>query len=942
LEAQDKNRGGSARGKGSRSSDAVKAPGRLKLLKTTVYVGPNVYDKAPLIRMSVDLGGWVARPAHTFGAALIDALVAHAPSLALETTESGAPFIDRMKRDDDCTLADVMARLALTMQRQAGAAPEAEVARTAASKDETVLEVLFGYSTRDVGTKAGDIARLMLLEIVDPDPNQPFDIPLEIEDLMSFANARALGPSAMALVKAAEARGIPWIRLNDASLIQLGQGKYQKRIEAALTSQTSNIAVEIAKDKEFCARLLQDLGLPVPEQAYARDERAAVRAAERIGYPVVVKPIDGNHGRGVSINLKTEDEVRAAFPIAKAQGSGVIVESMIQGADHRLLVVGGKLVAAAKREPAHVIGDGKHTIAELVAIVNADPRRGLGHENMLTRIEIDESAKALLAEHGYDETSVPKVGVQVYLKKTANLSTGGTAIDVTDSIHPDNRLMAERAIQAVGLDIGGVDFLTTDIAKSYRDTGGAICEINAGPGIRMHIAPSEGQGRDVGGAVMDMLFPPGAPSRIPVAALTGTNGKTTTARMLAHMLKMAGHVVGQTSTDAVTIDGAVTVKGDMTGPVAAGMVFRDPTVDMAVLETARGGIVRAGLGYRYCDVGAVLNVSSDHLGLGGVETLQELADVKRLVVENARDTAVLNADNPYTLTMAYRSPAKHICYVTQSTKNAIVREHIQAGKRAVVLEQGVNGDQIVLYDRNNVMPLLWTHLIPATIEGKALHNVENAMFAAAMGYALGLTLEQIRAGLRTFTNSFYQSPGRMNIFDEHGFRVILDYGHNEAAVTQMVDFTQRLAPQGKRIVCLTCPGDRRDEDVRAIAKAAAGKFDHYLCHADDERRGRGESEIPDMLRADLIALGVPAHQVESIPDEVQSIDRALSMARRNDLVLMFCAGINRAWKRIIYFQADTQAPLPQDTQRTEDEGLDIPPEFVLVRDERGVLVAPKT
>jgi cyanophycin synthetase len=941
LESQDKNRRGAARGKGSADRETPPPPGRMKLLKTTVYVGPNVYDPAPLIRMTIDLGGWVARPARDFGEALFAPLLRHMPALEKETLANGGQVWDRLREDPDCTLGEVMAQVALTLQRQGGAIPEVDIARTAPTREPTIVDVLFGYSTREVGTKAGDVARLMLLEIVDPDPDQPFDIDAEIADLTDYAGARALGPSAMALVKAAEARGIPWSRLNDASLIQLGQGKYQKRIEAALTSQTSNIAVEIAKDKEFCARLLHDLGLPVPEQAYARDEKAAVRAAERIGYPVVVKPVDGNHGRGVSINLQTEDEVRSAFPLAKAQGSGVIVESMIQGADHRLLVVGGKLVAAAKREPAHVVGDGKRTVSELVKAVNADPRRGTGHENMLTRIEIDDAAKALLSEHGMDEASVPPAGERVYLKKTANLSTGGTAIDVTDIIHPDNKLMAERAIQAVGLDIGGVDFLTTDITKSYRDNGGAICEINAGPGIRMHIAPSEGQGRDVGGAVMDMLFPPGAPARIPVAALTGTNGKTTTARMLAHMLKMAGHMVGQTSTDAVSIDGAVTVKGDFTGPVAASMVFRDPTVDMAVLETARGGIVRAGLGYRYCDVGAVLNVSSDHLGLGGVDTLQDLADVKRLVVEHARDTAVLNADNPHTLTMAHRTKAKHLCYVSQTTKNAIVREHIKAGKRAVVLEHGVNGDQIVLYDRNNVMPLLWTHLIPATIEGKALHNVENAMFAAAMGYALGLSLEQIRAGLRTFTNSFYQSPGRMNIFDEHGFRVILDYGHNEAAVSQMVEFTQRLAPLGKRIVCLTCPGDRRDEDVAAIAKAAAGKFDHYICHADDERRGRGASEIPDMLRADLIALGVGENQVESIPDEVQSIDRALSLARRNDLVLMFCAGISRAWKRIIYFKTSEPTSAAHETHTETDQTLDIPDKFVLVRDERGVLVAPK-
>jgi cyanophycin synthetase len=918
------------------------AHGRLKLLKTTVYVGPNIYGAPPLVRLSLDLGGWANRPAGAFGRALEDALVAAVPALAAERLEDGRAFLDRMRRDGDCGLGELVARVALALQRQMGAAPEVEIAKALPGRDPATFEALFGYSSRDVAVKAGDVARLMLLEILDPDPHQPFDIAEEIADLADYASSHTLGPSAMALVKAAEARDIPWFRLNNASLIQLGQGKYQKRMEAALTSATSNIAVDIAKDKEFCADLLRDLGLPVPEQAYARDEKAAVRAAERIGYPVVVKPVDGNHGRGVSINLATEEAVRAAFPIAKAEGSGVIVESMIQGADHRLLVVGGRLVAAAKRLPAHVKGDGRRTIAELVAIENADPRRGHGHENMLTRIELDAAAEALMAEKGYTEASVPPAGEIVFLKKTANLSTGGVAIDVTDLVHPDNKAMAERAIQAVGLDIGGVDFLTTDIAQSYRDTGGAICEINAGPGLRMHISPSEGQGRDVGGAVMDMLFPPGAPSRIPVAALTGTNGKTTTARMLAHMLKMAGFVVGQTSTDAVMIDGQVTVKGDMTGPLAASMVFRDPTVDMAVLETARGGIVRAGLGYRYCDVGAVLNVTSDHLGLGGVDSLHDLADVKQLVVQHARDTAVLNADNPYTLAMASVTKARHLCYVSR-LGSGIVREHIKAGKRAVVLEHGVNGDQIVLYDRGAGTPLLWTHLIPATIEGKALHNVENAMFAAAMGHALGLSLDQIRTGLRTFTTSFFQSPGRMNIFDEHGFRVILDYGHNEAAVANMVDFAQRLEPRGKRIVCLTCPGDRRDQDIRAIARAAAGKFDRYLCHADDDRRGRGPSEVPDMIRDELIACGVSPAQIEAIPDEVESVDRALNLAGRDDLVLMFCAGIARAWKRIIYFRPEGAAAAPdQETQSGLDPAVEAPDGFVLVRDERGVWIAPKS
>ncbi len=906
----------------------------MKLLSTSVYVGPNVFSRTALIRFTMDLGAYSEKCAADFSERLIDPLLDALPGLAKEVAADGASFVERMRTARDCDLGEVIARVALTLQKLA--ALPTDIARSEPTAAEGVREVLFGYATRRIGLEAGDLARLIVLELVDPRADGKFRLNDEIDDFFAFASRRSLGPSAMALVKAAEARDIPWIRLNDDSLIQLGQGKYQKRIEAALTSQTPSIAVDIAKDKEFCTQLLYDLGLPVPEQRYVRDEEDAVSAARRIGFPVVVKPVDGNHGRGVSINLETDNDVCDGFGKAASEGGGVIVEKMIPGADHRLLVVNGSLVAAAKRVPARVVGDGRSTIEALVDAENRDPRRGVGHENMLTRLELDKEAERMLAAQNLRADSILDEGCEAFLRRTANLSTGGTAVDVTEVVHPDNRLMAERAIKAVGLDIGGVDFLTTDITKSYRETGGAICEINAGPGIRMHISPSEGAPRDVGGAVMDMLFPPGEPSRIPIAALTGTNGKTTTSRMLGHILKMSGHVVGQTSTDAVSIDGNVTVKGDMTGPTAASMVLRDPDVDMAVMETARGGIVRAGLGYQYCDVGAVLNVSSDHLGLGGVETLDDLARVKRLVVEVARDTAVLNADNIYTLKMAEHTSAKNICYVSRNPNNALVREHIKLGARAVVLERGANGEQIVLYDKENQIPLIWTHLIPATIEGKALHNVENAMFAAAMAYSLGLTLDQIRAGLRTFNNSYYQSPGRMNVFDEHGFRVILDYGHNAAAIASMADLVERLEPRGKRIVCVTCPGDRRDEDVIANAEAVAGKFDIYICHTDDDLRGRRPREIPEMMRDALVAAGVDPSAIEVIPGELDAIDRALSLAKRNDLILLFAAAVARAWKRIIYFSpADKPEERIEDTSLTKTD-IDVPDGFEIVRDERGV------
>jgi cyanophycin synthetase len=657
-----------------------------------------------------------------------------------------------------------------------------------------------------------------------------------------------------------------------------------------------------------------------------------------------VKPLNANHGRGISVHLTTADEVHTAFAVAREHSRSIIVESFIAGEDHRMLVINGQLVAVSQRVPGHVVGDGVRTIEQLVEEVNRDPRRGIGHEKVLTRLTFDHQAETMMARKGYTKESVPEAGERVFLRSTGNLSTGGTATDVTDVVHPDNVEMAVRAVKAVGLDVGGVDFLTTDITESYREVGGAICEINAAPGFRMHMAPSEGRPRDVGGPVMDMLFPPGTPSRIPIAAVTGTNGKTTTARMLAHIHKLAGHHVGLTSTDGVYIDGQRTVAGDMTGPVATRMVLRDPAVDVAVLEVARGGLLRAGMGVRHCDVGAVLNVKADHLGLRGIGTLEQLAEVKRIVVEVARGTAVLNADDPLCLRMADYTQAEHLCYVTMDPGHELVGEHIKAGGRGVVLESGIKGQMITIYDHGAHIPLLWTHLIPATLEGRALHNVQNAMFAAAMAFSMGLKLEDIRHGLRTFDTTFFQAPGRMNIYDEHPFKVILDYGHNPAAVEVMCDLVERLEVSGRRIVVLAAPGDRRDEDIRDIGRIAAGRFDRYLCRRDDGLRGRKPDEVPNLLREALLAHGTRPDAIAVIPDEQAAVDTALREARPGDLVLIFADAITRSWKQVIQFnpaadgrpfeRARTSRPEPVLAMAEPAPGEERRRE--LVRDLRGV------
>jgi cyanophycin synthetase len=928
----------------------------MRILATNVYVGPSLYAHFRVIRHQVDIGVLEQWPSVKLGEGFISALVEALPGLNRHGCSYGEPggFLRRLREDEGTWMAHIWEHAAIELQNLAGS--DVSFGKTRSAGPPGHYNMVFEYQQRDVGLEAARIARQLLLSLL-PAPLQAefegelekgFDFAAERDEFIRFAQRKELGPSTASLVKAAEEREIPWLRLNKYSLVQFGHGRFQQRIQATITSKTSHIGVEISCDKEDTHNLLRDLGLPVPQQRMVQSEREAVRAAHRIGFPVVVKPLDANHGRGVSINLVDGDQVSAAFDVAlqSARGRSVLVESYIEGMDHRMLVVNDELVAVAKRVPGHVVGDGRHTIAELIDIVNLDPRRGIGHEKVLTRLELDHQAHRLLEKAGLDAESVLPEGEVFFLRSTANLSTGGTAIDMTDVVHPDNREMAVRAIQAVGLDVGGVDFLTSDITRSYKDIGGAIVEVNAAPGFRMHVAPSEGKPRDVAGKVMNMLFPPGSPTRIPVASITGTNGKTTTSRMLAHILKTAGHTVGMTSTDGVYIDGRLSVKGDMTGPASAHIVLRDPTVDVAVMETARGGLLREGLGYRRCDVSACLNVASDHLGLKGIDTLEQLAEVKRIPIEVARDTAVLNADDELCLRMADYTEARHVCYVTMNPAHALVKEHIRAGGRAVVLEQGINGDMITLYDNGTHYQLLWTHLIPATIEGKASHNVQNAMFAAALAFSLGKSLEDIRHGLRTFDSTYFQAPGRMNVFDEHPFRVILDYGHNAAAIKSISQLVDRLEPRGRRICVLAAPGDRRDEDVRAIATEAAGHFDHYICKADDHRRGRGEDEVPQMLRVQLLESGVDAARIEVIPSEAQAVQTALAMAREGDLVVIFGDNIKRCWKQVAGHkvgESDLESlpeePPTQGFVQADPNAFRLEPGAELVRDERGVRIA---
>jgi cyanophycin synthetase len=923
----------------------------VKILSESVYVGPSLYALFPVIRLTVDLGPLEKWPTARLGEAFVEGLLARLPGLREHGCSYGEAggFVRRMREEEGTWLGHVMEHVAIELQNVAGT--QVTFGKTRGTGVPGQYNVVYEYRQEEVGLAAGRLARNLLVNLLPLElrpaalKDRAFDFDSERDDFIRFSQRRNLGPSTAALVQAADDRDIPWLRLNRYGLVQFGHGRYAKRIQATVTSETRNIAVEIASDKEETNNILSDLGLPVPKQRMVYSEEEAATAAQRIGFPVVVKPLNANHGRGVSIDLKNGEMVRAAFHQAQTHSRTVLVESFITGLDHRLLVVNGELVAAAKRVPGHVVGDGVQTIESLVEEVNRDPRRGIGHEKVLTRLEFDHQAERLLAQRGFGHQSVPPKGEVVYLRSTGNLSTGGTAIDVTDIIHPDNRAMAVRATRAIGLDVAGVDFLTEDISRSYREIGGAICEVNAAPGFRMHVAPSEGTPRDVAGPVIDMLFPPGTPCRVPIAAITGTNGKTTTVRMVAHIFKLAGHHVGLATTDGVYIDGHLTVEGDMTGPSSSRMVLRDPAVDVAVLETARGGLLRRGLGFRRANVGAVLNVQADHLGLKGVETLEDLAAVKRIVVEVAKDTAVLNADDALCLKMASHTKADTLCYVTMNPKHPLVREHLRSGGRAVVLEEGINGQMITVYDRNTHIPLLWTHQIPATLDGRASHNVQNAMFAAAVTFSMKVSLEDIRHGLRTFDTTFFQAPGRMNIFSDLPFKVILDYGHNPSAVKALVEVVQRLEVEGRRICVLSAPGDRRDEDVREIARICAGTFDLYVCRRDDSLRGRKPEEIPRMLEAGLLAAGVAAEKIQVVPEEARAVDTALRAGRPGDLVLIFGDALRRTWHQITHFkpeQENVPGPEPKGPYFIEApdlESLNLGDGQFLVRDERGVRLA---
>ncbi|HET7027705.1 MAG TPA: cyanophycin synthetase [Candidatus Limnocylindrales bacterium] len=904
--------------KRERRESAPRPEPSLRIVETRALRGPNYWAREPVIRMLVDLGVLEEFPSNRIPG-FVEALVGILPSLEEHACSLGrrGGFVTRLR--EGTWAGHIAEHVALELQNLAGT--DVRHGKTRGAGETGRYNVIYEYREEQVGIEAGRIAVRLVNHLVAPnDPAFELDFVAEVERLIRLAERLAFGPSTQALIDEAVSRDIPYIRLDRHSLVQLGQGVHQQRIRATMTSRTSAIGVDLASDKSLTNRLLDSAGLPVPRSTVVETADEAVAAAVRIGYPVVLKPLDGNHGRGVGLDLRDEGAVRVAFDEALRQTrtGEVVVETFVAGHDYRVLVIGGRVAAVAERVPASVVGDGEHTVRQLVDLANADPRRGIGHEKVLTRIVLDERAAELVERQGFGLDDVLPEGFRVRLVSTGNMSTGGTSIDRTMEAHPDNLEIAETAARVVGLDVAGIDFICPDIAAPVRETGGAIVEVNAAPGFRMHTHPTEGEPQYVARPVVDLLFPPGTASRIPIIAVTGTNGKTTTVRMIAHILKLMGRRVGMTSTDGIVVDGRLMKKGDMSGPKSALMVLQNPTVDTAVFEVARGGILREGLGYDRNDVAVVTNVSGDHLGLGGITTIGQLATVKGVVVEAVprAGTAVLNADDTLVARMARHSAGRVVFFSMSTTPGEDgwdrVDAHCSRGGAAFVLQDTAEGELVTLRLGSRMMPVLYTHLIPATFNGRARMNVANALAAAAAAWAAGAHLHDIRQGLRTFTTSFFQAPGRLNLVDVGGIRLVIDYCHNVDGMRRLADFVNRMmvepqprtstgkprpggakerpgeaadGRQGRAIGVIGMPGDRRDEDQREYGALATGAFDEIVVREDRNLRGRPPGESAANVEAGVRSAKGRTTRSETVLDELEAVRIALRHAVPGDLVV---------------------------------------------------------
>ena len=857
----------------------------MKILKIQALRGPNIWSirRQKLIQMRLDLEELEERPTDKIDG-FKERLEELLPSLIEHRCSEGCRggFFQRVDRGT--WMGHVIEHIALEIQTLAGM--DVGFGRTRETKTSGVYNVVFNYLEEKVGIYAAKAAVKIAEALIE---GEKYDLTDDIQNMKEIREDVRLGPSTASIVDEAVSRDIPYLRLGRNSLIQLGAGVNQMRFQATITCKTSNIAVDIACNKEQTKKMLADASIPVAKGDICYDEEDLKDTIDDIGYPIVIKPLDGNHGKGASINVTNWEDAVKGLKHAKEYSRRVIVEKFVTGFDFRVLVINNEVIAAAQRVPAHVIGNGKNTIQELIDITNEDPRRGYGHENVLTEITIDRTTERLIENAGYTLGSVLPEGETLYLKSTANLSTGGTSVDVTDLMHPENVFIAERISRIIGLDICGIDIMAPNLTQSLKENGGVILEVNAAPGFRMHLAPSEGLPRNVAAPVIDMLYPPGKPSRIPIISVTGTNGKTTTTRLIAHIVKNNGYRVGFTTSDGIYIQNHMMEKGDTTGPISAEYILKDPNVEFAVLETARGGILRSGLGFKVCDIGVITNIQEDHLGLSDIHDLKDLSRVKSVVVESVKKDgwAVLNGEDENCLDIA-RSLSCNVALFSLDENCPAIIEHCAEGGIAAIYENGFitikKGDWKIRVERA-------TH-IPLTLNGKAKFMIANVLAATLSAYLYGFKTEDIKLSLATFIPSAAHTPGRMNIFEFSKFKVLIDFAHNPTSYLGIEDYLSSVEAT-RKIGIISGVGDRRDEDIKQCAKIAARMFDHIIIRQEKHLRGRTETEIINLILEGLQE-GDPTVTHEVVSLEVEAIKHAISIAEEGTYIVALSDVIDNA------------------------------------------------
>lgn len=857
----------------------------MKIVEIKVMRGPNYWSirRSKLIVMKLDLEDLENFPTNKI-AGFCERIEQAIPSMIEHRCSEGCQggFFSRVK--EGTWMGHVIEHITLEIQSLAGM--ECGFGRTRSTGNPGVYNVVFSYMEEKVGVYAAKASVRIAEALIK---GEAYDLEHDIRTMREIREQDRLGPSTGSIVDEAVARDIPYIRINSASLIQLGYGKNQVRFRATMTDHTSSIAVDIASNKDETKRMLGDAAIPVAKGVCIAYAEEVVDAVKKVGFPLVFKPLDGNHGKGASINVKTIEEAHAAYEHAKKYSRKIIVEKFITGFDFRILVINNKFIAAALREPAHVIGDGVSTIQQLIDTENKDPRRGYGHENVLTEISIDRETTEQLSKKNYTIETVLAKKELCYLKGTANLSTGGTSTDITDIVHPHNIFIFERISRIIGLDICGIDIMGTNLNEPLESTGAVVLEVNAAPGFRMHLAPAKGLPRNVAAPVIDMLYPTGKSCRIPIIAITGTNGKTTTTRLISHIVKNNGFKVGFTTSDGIYVGNSMLTKGDTTGPVSAEFILKDPTVEFAVLETARGGILRAGLGFSKCDIAIVTNVQADHMGLSDINTLDEMAKVKGVVVESVKRDgyAVLNADNKYCVKIGKNASCK-VAYFSVDENNPVIVEHCKKGGIAAIYENGF----ITIKKGDWKFRVEKATLIPLTFGGKVTFMIYNVLAATLASYVYGFKIEDIGTSLVTFIPSAAQTPGRMNIFTFKDFKVMIDFAHNPDGFNGIKEFLSTIDSPDK-IGIITGTGDRRDSDIRELGRISAQMFDHIIIRQDKFLRGREADDIVKLLVEGIKEIN-PKQSYEYIPKEVDALKHALSLAKPGTFITALSDVIDNA------------------------------------------------